>query len=420
MIGSDARRSPRTERQPSTVIGLAALARMAFRGADLGPVARSLGERRQRDPEDAAALLDLSLLELFQGREHHHALLQAEALRLQKLYRHEPAIAVSDPLRVLALAAPGNLMANTPIEFLVENSDIVLDVLFVTPGSPLPDPVPPHDVAFVAVAEGDANRPILDMLTRRLPKWPRPVINEPGPISRLSRDGVSRLLASVPGVCAPINLRIARARLARLAAGDAPADRALQDCRFPIIARPVGSHAGEGLEKLDDGAAVAAYLARQPQGEFFVAPFVDYSGSDGLFRKYRVVLIDGQAYAGHMAISSRWMIHYLNADMIDNPRNRAEEAAFMRDFDASFGARHQAALREIARRCGLDYLIMDCAETPDGRLLVFEVGNAMIVHSMDPELVFPYKTSQMRKLFGAFQAMLRARAGAARQFAASA
>jgi hypothetical protein len=417
MIGSDAKRFARAERQPSTVIGLAALARMAFRGADLGPVARSLGERRRRDPHDAAALLDLSLLELFQGREQHHALLQAEALRLHRLYRHEPVIAVSNPLRVLALAAPGNLMANTPIEFLVENSDIALDVLFIAPGSPLPDSLPPHDVAFVAVAEGDANRPILDALARRLPTWPRPVINEAGRISRLSRDGVSRLLASVPGAYAPINLRVERARLA---AGDAPVDRALQDCRFPIIVRPVGSHAGEGLEKLDDGAAVAAYLARQPQAEFFIAPFVDYSGSDGLFRKYRVVLIDGQAYAGHMAISSRWMIHYLNADMIDNPRNRAEEAAFMRDFDASFGARHQTALREIARRCGLDYLIMDCAETPDGRLLVFEVGNAMIVHSMDPELVFPYKTSQMRKLFGAFQAMLRARAGAERQLAASA
>jgi hypothetical protein len=393
---------------------------MAFRGADLDPIARSLGERRQRDCEDAAALMDLSLLELFRGREDQHALLQAEALSLHKLYRHEAAMAVSDPLRVLALAAPGNLMANTPIEFLVENSDIVLDVLFVAPGSPLPDPAPPHDVAFVAVAEGDANRPILDMLARRLPTWPRPVVNEPGRISRLSRDGVSRLLACVPGACAPINLRVERARLARLAAADAPVDRISRDIRFPIVARPVGSHAGEGLEKLDDGAAVAAYLARLPEGEFFVAPFVDYSGDDGLFRKYRIVLIDGRPYAGHMAISSRWMIHYLNADMIDNPRNRAEEAAFMQDFDASFGARHRIALREIARRCGLDYLIMDCAETPDGRLLVFEVGNAMIIHSMDPELVFPYKTSQMRKLFGAFQAMLRARADAARQVAASA
>ena len=38
------------------------------------------------------------------------------------------------PLRVLALAAPGDLMANTPIEFLLENEDVVLDVLYVAAG----------------------------------------------------------------------------------------------------------------------------------------------------------------------------------------------------------------------------------------------------------------------------------------------
>ena len=82
----------------------------------------------------------------------------------------------------------------------------------------------------------------------------------------------------------------------------------------------------------------------------------------------------------------------------------------MRDFDTDFGARHHEALREIARRCGLDYLVMDCAETQDGELLIFEVGNAMIVHAMDPESLFPYKVVQMKKLFAAFQAMLRRRA----------
>jgi hypothetical protein len=387
---------------------------LAFRGADLGPLARSLSERGLRDPEDAAAHMDLSLLELFQGREQSRAQLQAQALKLHNLYRHQPAIAAADPLRILALAAPGNLMANTPIEFLIENTDIVLDILFVVPGSPLPDPIPPHDVAFVAVAEGDANRPILDMLAERLRTWPRPVVNRPGQISRLTRDGAWRLLASVPGAYMPVNLRVDRASLASFARGEARVDTVPLDCRFPIIARPVGSHAGEGLRKLDDRAALAAYLVEQSQPEFFIAPFVDYRGNDGLFRKYRVVLIDGRAYAGHMAISSRWMIHYLNADMIDNPQNRAEEAAFMRDFDTDFGARHREALREIAQRCGLDYVIIDCGETPDGRLLIFELGAAMIVHSMDPEHVFPYKAGQMRKLFGAFQTMLRARALAAR------
>jgi hypothetical protein len=409
MSGSNVRRVADAEQQPPTLIGLAKLAKMAFRGADLNPVRQSLIDRGLRDPDDAAAYMDLAILELFQGREQSRALFQAQALKLHALYRHGPTVATT-PLKVLAFAAPGNLMANTPIEFLVENAGIVLDVLYLEPGSPLPDIVPQHDVAFVAVAEADENKPILDMLAEGLATWPRPVLNAPGRISSLTRDGAWALLASAEGVHMPVNLRIDRASFMRFARGEPAIAAAPTALRFPIIARPAGSHAGEGLKKLDDRAAILAYLAQQTQAEFFVAPFVDYRSKDSLFRKYRIALIDSEAYACHMAISSHWMIHYLNADMINNGQNRAEEASFMEDFDHDFGARHRKALREIARRSGLDYLIMDCGETSDGELLIFEVGNAMIVHAMDPEDIFPYKTVQMRKLFGAFQAMLRRRA----------
>jgi hypothetical protein len=395
-----------TEQYPPVLIGLAALARMAFRGADLGPITQLLLDRSAQDPEDAAAFMDLSILELFGGREQSHAALQAQALNLRKLYRHQPVAALSNPLRVLAFVTPGNLMANTPIEFLVENANIILDVLYLSADVPLPDVLPRHDLAFVAVAEADENRALLDHLAKAMRQWPRTVVNPPDRIAQLSRDGAWRFIATVPGASMPLNLRVERGALLNLARGGPISD----EFRFPIIARPVGSHAGMGLKKLDDRGAVLPYLAEQPQREFFISPFVDYRSRDGLFRKYRVVLIDGAPYACHMAISSHWMIHYLNADMIDNGKNRDEEARFMRAFDTEFGAAHQSALREIGRRSGLDYLIIDCAETREGKLLVFEVGNAMIVHAMDPEHIFPYKADQMKKLFEAFQRMLRSRA----------
>jgi hypothetical protein len=398
--------------QPPTLIGLAKLAKMAFRGVDLDPIRQSLIARGLRDPADAAAYMDLSLLELFQGREQGRALLQERALKLHSLYRHEPTRAAA-PLRVLAFAAPGNLMANTPIEFLVENADIILDVLYLRPGAPLPEIVPQHDIAFVAVAEADENRAMLDLLAEGIATWPRPVLNLPHRISGLTRDAASALLAPIEGVNMPVNRRVDRTDLVGFASGAQVSGAIPGALSFPMIARPVGSHAGEGLEKLDDRTAVQSYLARHAQSEFFIAPFIDYRSEDGLFRKYRLALIDGEAYACHLAISSHWMIHYLNADMINNDQNRAEEANFMRDFESDFGARHQTALREIARRSGLDYLIMDCSETREGELLIFEVGTAMIVHAMDPEHIFPYKAAQMAKLFGAFQAMLRKRAQSA-------
>ncbi|MFN3398189.1 MAG: hypothetical protein ACK4ZS_06605 [Sulfurimicrobium sp.] len=61
-------------------------------------------------------------------------------------------------------------------------------------------------------------------------------------------------------------------------------------------------------------------------------------------------------------------------------------------------------------RAGLDYLGIDCGESPDGKLLVFEADSNMIVHAMDPVDLFPYKQAQMQKVFAAFRAMLAAAA----------
>jgi hypothetical protein len=60
----------------------------------------------------------------------------------------------------------------------------------------------------------------------------------------------------------------------------------------------------------------------------------------------------------------------------------------------------------VYQRFGLEYLVIDCAETPDGALFVFEVDAGAVVHSMDPVDMFPYKVPAMKKVFGAFHALL--------------
>jgi hypothetical protein len=61
---------------------------------------------------------------------------------------------------------------------------------------------------------------------------------------------------------------------------------------------------------------------------------------------------------------------------------------------------------------------VDCAETRDGALLVFEADNTAVVHNMDPPDLFPYKPPQMQKIFAAFVAMLERRVARAREQAA--
>jgi hypothetical protein len=400
------------EQYPATPIGLPALCQMAFDGLDLAPVWNKLVLRVKAQPGDAAALLDLSTIAQLQGRPQDRVALQAAALKLQRVYRRPAAVDVDRPLRLLAFMAPGDFMANTPLEFMLEGSSIVLDMMYVVPGTVLPQP-PEHDVALVAIDESDETAPVLREIANLVKSWPRPVINAPERIARLTRAGTWELLKSAPEIVIPMNTRIDRNTFAGIAAGDVAIESILDGGGFPIIARPSWSQAGIGLVKLENAAAIDTYLGEWAENEFYVAPFVDYSSADGLFRKARIAIIEGRPFVCHMAISQHWMIHYLNANMRDDPAKRAEEARFMANFDDDFGVRHAAAFKEIADRTGLEYLPIDCAETQDGKLLVFEVGTAMIVHSMDPPELFPYKRPQMEKVFKAFRTMLQNAARAA-------
>jgi hypothetical protein len=104
--------------------------------------------------------------------------------------------------------------------------------------------------------------------------------------------------------------------------------------------------------------------------------------------------------------------------MAASASKRREEEIFMQTFDVGFAQRHRAALSGLAKRIGLDYFTIDCGETREGSLLVFEADNTAIVHDMDPSSIFPYKVPQMRKVFDAFAAMLHRRAGCPREAAA--
>ena len=216
----------------------------------------------------------------------------------------------------------------------------------------------------------------------------------------------------------PATESVTRAQLSDASRSDLPLADVAAEFRFPFIVRPRGSHAGVGLAKIDAPDAINRYLAERAEPEFFVSRFVDYANDDGLFRKYRVVVIDGRPYACHMAIADRWDIWYLNANMAFSASKRLEEESFMRDFDTSFAVRHQAALAAMADRVGLDYFTIDCAENKRGELLIFEADNTAVVHNMDSPELFPYKPPQMRKIFEAFAAMLYRRAGPGREKAA--
>ncbi len=359
-------------------------------------------------PEDAALWMNLSTVMFCLSQYDIGMSIRAQALQLQRIY-HLPATLQPAKFRLLLLMVPGDLAANTPLDCLLENSDVELIFYYLSDKMPFAQPIPEHDAVFVALSDSDEYRDTLIFMGKVLASWPRPVINAPQNIPATGRNTASMLLQNAPGLLMPMTFRIARSPLLAIAAGTVRLAELYPGCDFPVILRPYGSQAGIDLERIESPEQISSYLDRVQKQEFFISRFIDYRGADQLYRKYRIVLIDGAAYACHMAISENWMIHYVNAGMYENAQKREEEAAFMEHFQ-DFAQRHRAALQAVYQRIGLDYLCIDCAQTQDGQLLIFELDHIMVVHAMDPEEQFPYKKIHIQKVQQAFRDFIFRRA----------
>jgi hypothetical protein len=398
-------------------IGLARLTRMSAAGSDLRPLWQRLVAKLIDGTIEPGEGLDLSLVAQLLGDKHAGLAIQREILACHQLFRL-PCTPAKPHLRVLALAAATDIGSNTPIEFLLQDSGIELTMLYVIAECGLPEPLPDHDIAIVIASDSADCRDALRKIADAMPGWPRPLLNPPHLVANLDRDKLHRLLGGIAGLEIPETVAVTRACLSGLSRSAIAPSTIAAGFSFPLIVRPRGSHAGRGLAKIDNPAAMERYLGERSEEEFFVSRFVDYSSGDGLFRKYRIVVIDGRPYACHLAIADRWDIWYINAGMSQDASKRREEETFMQTFDSGFAERHYAALSGMIDRVGLDYFTLDCAETQNGSLLIFEADNTAIVHDMDPPDIYPYKVPQMRKLFDAFAAMLHRRAGKVRQEAA--
>jgi hypothetical protein len=381
------------ELQPIPAADPAAFVRQAFEGVELGPLIQVRLASLRPGAAGAANLLELGTLFQLTGEKARALECQRLALSAGRLFRHGQA--GPGGLRLLMLVTAGDLMTNTPLELMLEGRGVEVTRLFLDAHAPLPDAVPDHDLAVMAVSESDETRPLLEQLIGVEGRWRRPMLNRADQVLELARDRLYRRLQDAPGVVIPPTFRLTRAELL----ASAP--------ELPMILRPVGSHAGKALERIDTHEALEAYLAAEPAERLYASPFVDYAGADGLFRKYRIAVFDGAPFLCHMAVSGHWMVHYLNAGMTEDGAKRAEEQAAMEGFDQGFARRHAAAFAALSERLGLGYFAIDCAETPDGRLLIFEADVAMIVHDLDPVELYPYKKVQMKKVFDAFETLLR-------------
>ena len=304
------------------------------------------------------------------------------------------------PVALLQLVSSGG--GNIPTASFLDDGVFLTSVIvtdYLDPAAPLP----PHQLVFNAIGDADLCEPALEAAIRLIARTAAPVINDPKAVMKTGRIGNARRLRAIPGVVTPRTVTMARPVLA--GPGGAAA-LAKQQFTFPLLLRSPGYHTGRNFVLVETTNELSAAAAGLPGDDLLVIEYLDARGRDGNARKYRVMMIGGQLYPLHLAISRQWKVHYFTSDMADKPDHRLEEAAFLGDMPASLGGKAIAALTRIQEALGLDYAGIDFGIGPDGDLLLFEANATMVIAPLDPDERWAYRRAAIGKILDAVVAMI--------------
>ena len=312
---------------------------------------------------------------------------RSQALRIRRIF--PDPLPVGERIAVLLLLRDAPYAVNTPIELLLDRRRFAIHKYYL--GGVNATELPRFDVAFTAF--GFALDGAAEIASAFLEKRVVPFINDPRRIGLLARERLEETLARVGGALVVQADRIAQPQLNE---------------EGLMLVRPADTHAGDGLALIDSADELAAHLARFPANEYHVSPFYDYRSSDGYYRKYRVIFVEGIAHPYHLAISPRWMVHYQSAPMREYTWMRDEELRFLSEPQTAIPG-WESVMGEISEAVGLDYFGIDVAQLPDGRTLVFEADSGMLVHDEEPNDVFAAKRPFVARIREALSIMVEKR-----------
>jgi hypothetical protein len=308
------------------------------------------------------------------------------------------------PVSLLQLVSSGG--GNIPTAPFLDDrifSSTVIVADYLDPGLPLP----PHQVIFNAIGDADLCRPALEAAVQLMARSSAPVINDPRAVMKSGRIDNARRLATLPGVVTPKTLPVRRDILA---GSHGEAWIAEHRFAFPLLLRSPGYHTGRNFILVENRAELTKAAASLPGEELLAIEYLDARGSDGSARKYRVMMIGGEIYPLHLAISGNWKVHYFTSDMADRPDHRLEEMTFLRDMPSRLGDKAMAGLAAIRDALGLDYAGVDFGLAPSGDLLLFEANATMVIAAPDSDPRWDYRRTAITSVIDAVVALIGQRA----------
>ncbi len=269
-------------------------------------------------------------------------------------------------------------------------------------------PLPPHRLAVNCVGEADLCRPALRAVQTILARSRAPVVNPPSRVLATGRAENAVRLRGIKGIVTPDIVNLPKELLAK---PDGYTEVARRGFSYPFLLRSPGYHLGRYFRLVSNEKDLALAVASLPGSVLTVLRYLDGRGKDGKTRKYRVMMIGGELYPAHLALSGDWKVHYFTADMDDHPENRAEDQAFLGDTRSAIGERAFRALEAIRDQLALDYAGVDFGLDGEGNLLLYEANACMNVTPPGPDPRWDYRRKPVARILEATRQMLHKKAG---------
>jgi glutathione synthase/RimK-type ligase-like ATP-grasp enzyme len=308
------------------------------------------------------------------------------------------------PIPVLLLVSSTG--GNTPIEKLLNDRVFQTHVVVVDFYDAV-NPLPAHNLVVNGIGDVDVSREALLAAESIISRTPAPVLNAPKAVMATSRSENAVRLREIPGLVTPRTQMLSSTELARPNGHEVLLRSGFV---FPLLLRKPGFHMGEYFVKVESPEELGEAVAELPgagraETEVLAIEYLNARAQDGYFRKYRVMMIDGDLYPLHLAISADWKIHYFSSDMAENADHRAEEAKFLADMPAVLGPKAMESLKSLQAALGLDYGGVDFGIGPRGDILLFEANATMIVQHPDRDERWDYRRSAVDRIHAAAHRM---------------
>jgi tetratricopeptide (TPR) repeat protein len=309
-----------------------------------------------------------------------------------------------EPVQLLVLGSA--LEGNLPWQFLID-SKVFQTTLMAVEYFDEQLPLPPHQIILNAIGDADICQHGLAIAGRLIARTKAPIANHPAAVLQTGRLMNARRLGVISGVVTP--------RMALVSKVDCGSGKTLEILKneglaFPLLLRPPGFHRGNYFVCVASPAALNLAVAELPGENLLAIELLDSRSADHLFRKYRVLSINGSLYPIHMAISAEWKVHYFSSGMDEYESYRHEEDAFLNGFATFFGPDITSALEKISQTLGLDYCGMDFGIDKNGNILLYEANSTMLINQLSNEKQWDYRRAAIANALAASKRMLVERA----------